>query len=131
MGHFLVMGQLLLLETTRSARLCKLLWAAMPWLPVRCRLTAGGGAVPDGLTGSAAEQLEQAAQAMGGGARGMDLAAKMMQRMGWKEGRQHGNHPLPASFPHITLQKVGSHGSHPLPVTSSPLHLPTSPSMAC
>ena len=47
--------------------------------------------MPDTLTGSAAEQLEQAAQAMGGGARGMDLAAKMMQRMGWKEGRQHGS----------------------------------------
>ncbi len=108
--RFLVIGQLLLLKTMRPALLWDPLRAAKPWLPLRCRLTAGGGAVPDGLTGSAAEQLEQAAQAMGGGARGMDLAAKMMQRMGWKEGKQHGSHPLPAS---------------------SPLPLPMSPPMAC
>lgn len=50
----------------------------------RQRNTSGFG---DDLSGEATATLNEAANVMGGGATGMDLAAKMMQKMGWQEGQ--------------------------------------------
>lgn len=54
-----------------------------------CRLSRGGSAAfGDAAAAAPPEQVAQVAQAMAAnpGARGMDLAAKMMEKMGWKSG---------------------------------------------
>ena len=54
-----------------------------------CRLSRGGSAAFDDAAAAAPpDQVAQVAQAMAQnpGARGMDLAAKMMEKMGWKSG---------------------------------------------
>lgn len=54
-----------------------------------CRLGRGGGAGLSDAAGAAPpDQVAQVAQAMAQnpGAKGMDLAAKMMEKMGWKSG---------------------------------------------
>lgn len=56
---------------------------------LQCRLSRGGGAAFGEAAATAPpEQVAQVAQAMAAnpGARGMDLAAKMMEKMGWKSG---------------------------------------------
>lgn len=53
------------------------------------RLSRGGSAaLSEAAGGAPPEQVAQVAQAMAAnpGARGMDLAAKMMEKMGWKSG---------------------------------------------
>ncbi len=67
---------------------------ALPWfLHVAshndCRLSRGGSAgFGDAAAAAPPDQVAQVAQAMAQnpGARGMDLAAKMMEKMGWKSG---------------------------------------------
>jgi len=54
-----------------------------------CRLSRGGSAgFGDAAAAAPPDQVAQVAQAMAQnpGARGMDLAAKMMEKMGWKSG---------------------------------------------
>lgn len=67
---------------------------------LQCRLTRGGSAAFGEAAASAPpEQVAQVAQAMAAnpGARGMDLAAKMMEKMGWKSGLGLGrNKQVPA-----------------------------------
>lgn len=78
---------------------------------LNCRLSRGGSAAFGEAAATAPpEQVAQVAQAMAAnpGARGMDLAAKMMEKMGWKSGlglgrnkqvtAQPETHPAHASF---------------------------------
>ena len=67
-----------------------------------------GGSAAFGEAAAAAppEQVAQVAQAMAAnpGARGMDLAAKMMEKMGWKSGLGLGRNKQVVNLPTVSCQ---------------------------